>query len=292
MTPAHVVEIVTPKKVVLNGLWFGPKRPKNVFILVHGLMSSLFSKRALIDDLMDDDSAVLAFNNRGFEIVSGVRQIKNKKGDYTWLQGGCAHEVFTECVDDIDGAVAAAVHHGAENVFLVGHSTGCQKSVYWASKRKGKEGSVRGLILLAPLSDHAGGLEEIGARRLSQLLARAQKMVARGQSHELMPAVAGIAADAQRFVSLYAPDSAEEIFSYAQVSKKPRTYESITMPVLALFAGSDEYSKRPAVEIAQWFAEHSQSRAFMSEVIADTGHSFRGTERAAVSSIRGWITAL
>ena len=70
MQPCHVVEIETPKKVRLNGLWFGPKRPKRAILWVHGLGSSAFSKIGIFDYLIDKDTAVLAFNNRGHDKVS------------------------------------------------------------------------------------------------------------------------------------------------------------------------------------------------------------------------------
>ena len=46
MIPAYVVQITTPKNYILNGLWFGPKRPEKVVIFMHGLTGSAFSMRA------------------------------------------------------------------------------------------------------------------------------------------------------------------------------------------------------------------------------------------------------
>ena len=70
MHPAHVVEIETPKHYLLNGLWFGPRRPKRVIIFIHGLTGSVFSFRRVVEALTSNDTATLVFNNRGFEHVS------------------------------------------------------------------------------------------------------------------------------------------------------------------------------------------------------------------------------
>lgn len=292
MRPAHIVDIVTPKKVVLQGLLFGPTRPRRVLIWVHGLMSSAFSKGAIIDRLVDAETAVLAFNNRGFEIVSGYRQIKNRAGEYRWKTGGCAHEVFTDCVDDIDGAIACARSLGAAEIVLIGHSTGCQKSVYWASARASRNPDVRGIVLLAPLSDRAGALKELGTKRLSKLLKEARQLVRRGKGHTLMPEVSGISADAQRFVSLYAADSRENVFPYDDEKAKATRLRSVRLPILVLWAGADEYSDRDTQKIVQWFQKVMQNKDFSQDIVPDVGHSFRGGEEYVAREIRQYIDAL
>src|SRR5665213_2291682 len=98
MTSAYVVQITTPKEFMLNGLWFGLKKPRNIVIWVHGLGSSMFSKLNIADALVDSGTSVLAFNNRGHDKVSSSSHGRNKR-----QRGGAAHEVFTDCVDDIQG---------------------------------------------------------------------------------------------------------------------------------------------------------------------------------------------
>ena len=75
MTPAFVVEIVTPKKFVLKGLWFKPKKPKQAIVFVHGLGGSAFSMLPTVSKLVDAQTAVLTFNNRGHDVVSGLSTV-------------------------------------------------------------------------------------------------------------------------------------------------------------------------------------------------------------------------
>ena len=164
MRPCHAVAIQTPKKVVLDGLWLGEKKAKAVIILIHGLGSSLWKRLPLAEKLVGKGIAVLAFNNRGHDRISRiVRAGEKKMGKSQW--GGGASEVFTDCVDDIEGAIRFARKQGAKRIFLAGHSTGCQKAVYWAYKNKGlpagRQGrGVKGLILLASLSDYSVALRD------------------------------------------------------------------------------------------------------------------------------------
>ncbi|MBI5470035.1 alpha/beta fold hydrolase [Candidatus Kaiserbacteria bacterium] len=282
--PCRIVEITTQKKFELFGLWYGAKKPKKVFIFVHGLTSSVFGgvARNIMPALVDKKTAVLTFNNRGYGIVN---RISGKKS----LLAGAAHEVFTDSVDDIGGAVLFAKKSGAKEVYLVGHSTGCQKIVYYAAK-VGKASKVNGLVLLAPVSDHAAALKEDKKGNLPKALKIARAMVKAGKKHELMPRgslTKWSIDDAQRFLSLYSPDSAETIFPYEQSRKIPRTLRSLKVPSLVVWAGKDEYADRPAGKIAAWFAAHTPRGKVV--VVPAVKHSFKGAEREVANSIRRWI---
>ena len=284
MIPANVIEIVTPKNFVLNGLWFGPLQPKRVIIFVHGLFSSAFSSSlvSIVNALIDDETAAITFSNRGHDTVADVKQRVGMERKYHRF--GTAHEVFEDCIDDIEGAMRVARKEGAKNIYLAGHSTGCQKIAYFTSKARNKP---RGLILLGPLSDYAS---ERKKPKLRHAAALAKRMVKAEKSHELLPEDAwSHYVDAQRFLSLYAADSVEEIFSYSQPNKRPKTYQSIQIPVLALFAGDDEYAERPARKLVEWFKENSQSKKFEAKIIERVGHSFSGGEEQVVLAIYKWI---
>lgn len=285
MVPANVIEIVTPKKVLLNGLWFGPIKPKRAFILIHGLTGSAFSRLGIVRELTDSQTAVITFNNRGHDIVSKIRSSKESANSRL---GGTAHEVFTECADDIQGVINSVRRAGVKEIYLIGHSTGCQKSIYWAHKTKGKE--VKGVILLAPLSDYA----DVSTNpKLPKLTRIAKSLVRAKKSHQLMPMqLLDETLDAQRFLSLHSPDSIEEMFTYSQSGKRPRIYSSVKAPVLALFAEKDEYADRPAMKISDWFAEHSGSRYYEDAIIPRVGHGFKGGEKQVIQVIKQWISAI
>src|SRR3989338_1225092 len=289
MAHCQTIEIVTPKKVLLNGLWFGPKKAKKVIIIIHGLTNSVFSRvpRELPAHLVDKNTAVLSFNNRGHGIVSGFKK-KNRS-----MIAGSAHEIFTECVDDIRGAVNFARRMGAKNIYLVGHSTGCQKSVFYASRMK-KRALVKGIILLAPVSDYAAAVKDDRNGKLVKSVKFARTLIKAGRRHELMPKTLDktpFINDAQRFLSLYTPNSSETIFSYEQPNKNPRTLKSVTLPVLVVWAQKDEYADRPAKDIAEWF-ERNTGANLETLVVPSATHSFRGKEKQVASAIRNWMKQL
>jgi pimeloyl-ACP methyl ester carboxylesterase len=286
MKEARVIEIQTPKKFLLNGLWFGPGKPKKVIIWIHGLASSAFSKLGIVEQLIDTDTAVMTFNNRGAASVTRVRKLNpKKKGGFEFVIAGGSHEVFTECADDIQGAVDFAQKHGAKEIYLAGHSTGAQKSVYYAT-RKGNDTKVKGVILLAPMSDYAGALKEFGKKALQHGIRASEKLIKAGNPHVIVP---NSWVDAQRYISLFSPESTEEIFSYVDPEKKPKIYESLIVPALVVLAADDEYADRPAGQIEAWFVKHSRSKRLGVRTIPKTDHGFSGAEKAVTATIRQWM---
>jgi alpha-beta hydrolase superfamily lysophospholipase len=150
----QVIKIKTPKKYLLDALYFGPLKADRLFIFVHGLGSNLFSKIDLFESLVDKKTAVLAFNNRGYGAINRVsREDKRTTKGYINHTIGFSHETFSDCVDDLEGAVNFALKTKAKSIFLIGHSTGCQKTVYYLAKKQ--KSPAQGAILLAPMSDYA-----------------------------------------------------------------------------------------------------------------------------------------
>jgi len=287
MRPCHVVEITTPKKFILNGLWFGPTKPKRVIVWVHGLGSSMFSKLAIAEKLADRQTGVLAFNNRGHDTIANVPTTGKKR-----IKGGAAHEKFTDSADDIQGAINFVRKIGIKNIFLAGHSTGCQKAIYYASRNPLRTRRVlNGIIALAPMSDYSAHRHAYGATKVQRAVHYAQAMARRGRGQQLLPPhVWDWPWSAQRFLSLYSGRGAEEIFTYWDAKKNPKTLKSVKVPLLVLLAEKDEYGDRPAKKIAVWFETHLRA-PHRVVIVPRVPHSFKGGERRVASSIKSWMAA-
>ncbi|MFA5155156.1 MAG: alpha/beta fold hydrolase [Patescibacteria group bacterium] len=286
LLPARLVSLETPKRYLLPGIYFGPRRPKTVYIFLHGLGGNLFSRHELALSLVSRDTGALLFNNRGSGVMGGVRRMLKSGRPTKYRDAGMAHEVFTECADDIDGAVDYARNLGAKNIFLVGHSTGCQKAVYYLAKRP--RSRVKGAVLLAPMSDYSTVHQDASPAVYRRALARARQMVKAGKKHELLPlSVWPKLIDAQRFISLYTPESAEEIFGYAS-GRKPVLLNKIKKPLLAILAEADEFGDRPAKEIAAWFRAALARQRADTIIIKGVGHGFSPRHLAVRAAIRKW----
>lgn len=281
MHAVHLVRIMTPKGAVLYGYWVGALRPKRAVVWVHGLGSSMFSKYKIAKMLAKNGTAVLMFNNRGHDKVASL-QVKGK-----YVRAGAVHEKFTDCIDDIEGAINFARKQGRPEIFLAGHSTGCQKSMYWASK-KGR--GVKGVIILAPMSDFAAERSAQGEKTLKRAEKLAKELVRKGKEHAILPEDVWRwpwIADAQRFLSLYTGKSAEELYTYWDERIVPRALRSIKLPVLVLLAEKEEFSDIPAKKIAAWFEKHLRKGSVV--VVPKVAHSFKGGEAAVVKEMQKFI---
>jgi alpha-beta hydrolase superfamily lysophospholipase len=282
-----VLTIQTPKKIQLSGLWFGPEKPKKAIIFVHGLGSSAF--QTLIVPIVDQDTAVITFSNRGHDGLADFRKTANNKKGYTKVSGGVAHEVFADCVDDLQGVVNVLKEHGVNDIYLCGHSTGCQKSVYYLS-RPNKQSLVKGVILLCPVSDYAEVKKTNKPEQLKKAQDYALKLVNEGKEHELLPKdIWPDVIDAQRFVSLYTPDSIEEIFTYSQPDKKPSTLQKVKIPTLLVFAEKDEYRDRPTKKMVEWFIKNMKTTNLSTAIVKNATHNFHMHEDEVNNYIKKWL---
>ncbi len=290
MQQCSVVSFVTPDQYQLNGLVFGQDGAKRGFIVVHGLGSSAFAQHDSLLPLVDGDTLALFFNSRGHDKIGNVRKLLPDIAEGYQTQGiGEAHEVFSDCADDIQGAVDLLTSKGVADIYLVGHSTGCQKSVYYASQRAK---IIKGIVLLCPLSDYAYALANESQETLAKATAYAQKLVDEGKPHELLPLdISGDLLDAQRYLSLYTPDSIEEIFPYGQAGKVPAAFQNITIPMLAVFAEKDEFADRPANKIAAWFEAHARA-PLTTKIVADSFHNLREHGDEVAATIQKWASSI
>ena len=290
---ARIIKLLTPDKFLLDGLWFGPEEPKRVIIFIHGLTGSLLSGTCirLAPLLINSTTSVLSFNNRGHDIVARIKRAdKRRKKGYSSETLGAALELFSDCVFDIEGAVNFAKGRGAKEIFLMGHSTGSQKSVYFLSKR-GKQDKVKGAILLSPMSDYAVSIKINGREKINLARTFASKLVKKGLSNEFLPPIIWPNLNsAQRFLSLNTPESEEEIFTYVEPTKIPHTLRKIKVPTLVVLGEKDEFRDRSMAKIAKWFTKHLRRKIATIKIVDDADHGFSEKEKEVAKLINSWLS--
>jgi hypothetical protein len=97
--------------------------------------------------------------------------------------------------------------------------------------------------------------------------------------------------DAQRFLSLYTPESVEEIFTYAS-GKDPKILRQAGKPLLTILAAEDEFCDRPIKEIADWFKENMVGKKCETKIIKESFHNFSGHESKINRFIKNWIAKI
>lgn len=285
----RVLTITTPNQVCLDGLFFGHTQSSKVIIFVHGLGANCFSHLDILLPLVNKNTAVITFNNRGHDQISQFKTIdrRRKKGYYKTLAGE-VHEQFTDSPDDIQGVINLVKNIGIPNIFLMGHSTGSQKASFFLRSKLAQK-QIKGLILLSPMSDYAAITQLSNPQKLKKALAYSHNLVRQGKEHDIVPKnIWPYQYDAQRLVSLYSPDSVEDIFCYGQDKKIPTILNQIKLPTLVVLAEKDEYRDRNIKKIKNWFESHLHNDKQIA-IVPHANHNFNHQENTVVTLINQWL---
>ena len=279
--PVFLVSVRTRDGVVLDGAAAHPRgRRRTALIWVHGLGSTFSSGQPLIRALSGRLNAAgigyLKLNTRGHGVVTraGTRL------------AGAAFERFGESVHDVRAAIALAVASGYRRVILAGHSTGANKVLHYMARTRDRR--VAGLILLGPVSDIAGERKRIGRRALARRVVAAARM-ARRDPEALIPRAWGFRS-AARFVSLFRPGEAEDVFQYYRSDGDWRALGRLRVPTAVIVGGRDEYLDRRAAELVAAFERHATGTpAFSGIIVPRASHGFRGHEAVLARALVRWI---
>lgn len=245
----------------------GPKVRAPLLAFVHGMGSNFYRsalKKAFLEAAPATGMGVLSFNNRGAE-------------------RGTEDENFRTCLHDLDAAAEFARRHGHRKLVYVGHSTGCQKIVYWQARRRNP--AVAGLVLLAPADDFAVTRRDLG-RRFDHKVAWARKMVATGRGDA---PVTGLYErfTAKRFLNLADVKHAEaNVFRYDGALTQ---FRRVKCPVLAVFGAQEEFAAIPPAEMLAILRKKTTSRDFDDWLIPGADHGFHGCERELALSVCQWV---
>ena len=280
--PISLVRVRTRDGVWLDGVIAEPRRRRKVALIwVHGL-GSVFSSgqpllRTLAASLNAAGIAYLKLNNRGHDTVArGGKRL-----------AGAAFERFGESVEDIRTAIALARRAGYERVVLAGHSTGANKVLHYVAR--GRDRRVIGLILLGPVSDVAAEMKRVGRRELRRRVTVAER-IARRDPNALVPRAFGFWS-AQRYLSLYRPGGAEDVFPYYRPDARWSALRRIRLPLAAIVGRRDEYLDRRAEALIDAFALNAtRAQSFTGIVIPRARHGFQSREHDLARAMVRWIS--
>ncbi len=259
-----------------------------IAIFVHGMGGS-FAKDGFLfgaGKLLERGISFFAFNNRGAEIV---KSFKNTRGDkyYTF---GTAFEKFEDSARDIKGAINYLESLGYQKFHLIGHSTGCQKILYYAWKRKDKR--VKSLIFLSPSDDYPIWEEYLGDE-LEKAVEIAQNMEDRGYGNTLHYFIyrrTGAIWSASRFLS-FADRERNEARMFNYDSSLP-ILGKVKSPMLFFFGTYDD----TLYHEFEWYEEKiKNARKFGKTEIVKVprgDHSFHGKEEEVFERIAEFIYSL
>ncbi len=285
---------------VLAGFLCMPKGRTNVAILhLHGLNSAFYKVLPLKlgEGLARQGITFLSIQNRGSYNEFALNQSKTIRvyNKHRGMIAGGGFEKFEECVFDIQGATKYLNSIGIKRVYLQGHSTGCQKSVYYSMGTNDK--AVKGIILLGAVDDYNlwksdiygnWGKDRQGFRKA---VAFAKSKLKKNPSFAMSARYKDIRYTAKRFLSFTDLGNVEaRIFNYE--SPKMREFGRVRVPILAVFGADDEFLLKPARESLRLLGRNTRSVDFMGVLIKNANHGFFGKEGELSSLISKWVKVM
>lgn len=218
--------------------------------------------------------------------------VQTKGHDFgTWVRGpggtklvGSGWEIFTECLADLGGWLAAARALGFERIVLAGHGYGAAKVVFFQAERQDR--GVRGVVVAS-----SGSLvrDVIDATQL----ATAERMVAEGRGQDLMPW-------GTRRGSLQSSVSAQVYVSRARVHRDlygygdvPPALSRVQCPVLAWFGDREQRADRD-VNVFLDTMRRNATRApqVQTRLLRDTNYLYQGAEATVARELVRWVMTL
>lgn len=294
MKQFYFAEIVTKDKLKHQGIYFAPsKKGKRAILWQHGLSATFYGEPPLSEALANacerEGWGYAFFNNRGHDLLAGTRKMDGTPPyGYSYYPAGAGQEVFTESVWDIEAGIEFLVGEGYSETILVGHSTGANKACYFAATQKNPH--VVGVVLSGPMSDRLSAIKD--PEKFKKDLAHMHELIDAGKGDELLVGYHFFPLTAKRFISLFEPGSAEDVFDYGEPEPKLATFSRIKIPLLVLLSGKDEAADRPMEEIKKAFDSHTTSPSYKSIIIPGAFHRFKDKEKEAVSAIIDWTRSI
>ncbi len=279
--------------VDLEGILFRPRKKKNptktVWIHIHGMNDFATSERFLNivrDVSLKNNIAFFNFGNHGMGHINIFRKFGKKNVKY--LHIGTSLEKFEECVYDIEGAIHHLKSLGFKDFIISGHSTGCQKIMYYQSKKNNP--AVKALILLSPVDDVTFDIKELG-NKFKPAFSLAKKLVKSGRGNEILPfKYSHEYWSANRFYSIYKPNSVEgELLNY---TKPLKALKEIKCPILSIIAAKEQFLAEPAEMMIEKIDAMTINKFSRGVVLNKGDHCFDGGFAELEKLIHDWVKKL
>lgn len=293
------IELETPDRYLLPGLLFkaaGKSTKAAIYLHGNGGGAAFHSPKKinlLAKELNKKGISLLAFNNRGAEIIYEPKTAKGERGLF-----GSAMEEIADCAQDISGAVKFLEEKGYDQFYLIGHSTGANKAALYNFLHP--RNKIEKFVLTGPGDDTGWWYKTLGPKPFADLLDEARQQTKVGNGSKLSSQALKID-EYMSFQALYDtlnPDGDYNIYPFYEyknhldLSSKElfQEFKSIKKPVLVLYGSEDEYCEgaREAVEILK--SKSWDTKQFTANIIEGADHKFTGFEKELAKTIADFLS--
>lgn len=248
---------------------------KRIVIHVHGLNGNFYESHfsdTLAEVYTDREMAFLTFNNRGRDFITEL-----SKGDGFAIIGGSL-ERFEDCLLDIEGVICWAKENGYQDIILEGHSYGCNKVLYYYTKKK--DLSIKKIVLLGPCDIQAECKKFLSEEEYKIAKEEATRLVNEKKENELIdfPVMPNKKISAGIYYYDFLPGNKTDFIRYRDgANGKSEVLNKIDVPVLVIFGDSDECVLTRPIDVVEAYLSHNIKDCTI-EIMKGANHSYTHKE--------------
>lgn len=289
------IRIWTSDGLRLQGVHYEPRTSKNLCVLiVHGMSGNIIENYfadILGKTLAGNELGCIYGHNRGYNHTNDIATKKVKKeGGYETKRIGATYERFRDCIYDIDAWLKEVRKVGYKKIILLGHSLGCNKTLYYFHRKKPKD--VVGIILASP-PDMVGLVKKSEYQsNYKGLLKEARKNVKEGKQRKILSSMIWdwYHLSSQTFLDLFEENGPADNLSVLRNPKEFPELASINLPILAIMGEYDDI----AIRTLQEDLDLTESKAtgcssFTKKFIPKASHNYDRQEQVFAESVLEWI---
>ena len=280
----------------LMGVYY--KGKDTCVIGVHGMSGNFIENyfaNVLGEKLTAKGYGFIYGHNRGYCHVNDIvkKPVKSEDNGWNYTRVGEAYELFEDSLKDVAAWVEKARELGYKKVILLGHSLGCNKTIYYLYKNPDTD--IIGVILASP-PDMVGLVElEKYQPDHQRLLQQARELVKVGKPREILDGKIWdwYEISAQTYLSLFGQGGPVDNLP---VLRNPEIFEqlaTIKQPILGIIGEHDDIEIRNLKDDIELIKSKATATAdFQIKFIVGGNHNYENREDFFVDAIIDWIENL
>ena len=252
------------------GILYTPNyKTEKIVVHVHGLNGNFYENRfldVLSKTYTDKNYAFLTFNNRGKDYITEMN-----KGNDIAIIGGCL-ERFKDCLLDIEGVINWVKEKGYKEIILEGHGYGCNKVLYYYSKKKDQ--SIKKIVLLALCDIPETVKKYLTQEEYDTAKLESTRLVKENREDALIDYAIMInnKISAGTFYYDFLPGGDNDFIRYKD-EEKNEVLSSIDIPTLIIFGDADGYVLSESIEKVENYFKANITNANV-QIIHNATHSY------------------
>lgn len=291
----NILYIRTQDHLRLQGIHYASAMKDKCVLFTHGMSGNFIENyftHILGETLSAQNIDFVYSHNRGYNHINDVTK-KESDGSHTTIRIGATYERFRECIYDIDAWLKKIRKLGYKKIILMGHSLGCNKTIYYFSRKYPCD--IAGIILASP-PDMVGLFEEPKYNpHHKTLLKEARKNVAEGNPRRLVPEMVWdwYSLSSQTYVDLSETNGPVDNLPVRENKEVFSQLAKIDVPILGIMGENDDIVIRSIKDDLNLIASRAVNcPSFTKKIIRGADHNYNGKEKTLAKIVLEWVKKL